>query len=146
LEALENLENVKIVGADLDLTEKAYPKIKHLDARFNDNFSSEQFLKQFPNLEFLKFDRSRFELTESFFITLLSGLKRLKTLEMEIWSDPELDPKSILQCFEKYGKHLEEAKIRFMHRSLTIKKIPGSSFFIDDDLFENLYWPEVFGF
>jgi hypothetical protein len=49
--------------------------------------------------------------TESFFATLLGGLKQLKTLFVRIWSD--VDPEPVLQWILRYGKDLEEAKIFF---------------------------------
>jgi hypothetical protein len=87
--------------------------MKHLDisSTFEFRFTAEQFTKQFPNLESLKIDRSHCVETKSSLITLLNGLKRLKTLHMNINSRSELEPESGLQCFQEHGKQLEGAKI-----------------------------------
>jgi hypothetical protein len=108
LETLDNLENLKIsLYSQFQPSEKVYPKIKQFSC--NDfNVDVEQFSQQFPNLEALSFSLRSVEM-ETFFGTLLSELKQLKTLKMRIWSDA--DPEPVLQWILRHGKHLEEAKI-----------------------------------
>jgi hypothetical protein len=138
LETLEHLEAVKIErGREWELTEKAYPKIIYLEVVcFHHNV--EQFTHQFPNLEFLRFNQNRFEATESFFIKLLSGLKQLKTLYMEIWNTFELESESVLQCFQEHGKLLEDTRIVFRlfgRRALldfAVEKRPGGLYCINN--------------
>ncbi len=109
LGALENLEAIKFDGREWIVPfEKVYPKIKEFS--YNDfDFNVEQFTQQFPNLEALSFSLHAVQ-TESFFTTLLSGLKQLKTLFVSIWSDADVDPEPVLQWILRHGKHLEEAK------------------------------------
>jgi hypothetical protein len=105
LETLENLESVEIRRGNWELSsDKVYRKIKHLHVESGPEFRAAQLTHQFPNLEFLKINRCSFEVTESSFVTLLSGLKRLKTLRMNIWSDTKINSEVefILPCFEKY--------------------------------------------
>jgi hypothetical protein len=121
LETLENLESLRL-HFEFRPSEKVYPKIKEFSG--NDfNFNVEQFTQQFPNLEVLSF-RLRSVRTESFFATLLGGLKQLKTLDVGIWTDVDVDPEPVLQWILDFGKHLEEAKILFGINSLNnnIKK------------------------
>ncbi len=111
LDSLECLESVELWG--WEMSEKVYPKIKHLRIRCGDdfNYSAEQFIEQFPNLEYLMIEDCRFEVTLSFFTKLLSGLKLLKTLYMDLWDKFEEDPEPILRCFQEHGKNLEDANI-----------------------------------
>ncbi len=114
LDTLENLEILEIsTQSVLQLSQKVYPKIKQFSVNdLNFNFNAEQFTQQFPNLEALEFNMRYVEM-ESFFATLLSGLKQLKTVVMRMWSDADVDHETVLQWFLRYGKHLEEAKIVF---------------------------------
>jgi hypothetical protein len=115
LETLDNLEAAKIRTYDWKIGQKVCPKIRYLDASFKSRFSAEKFSKLFPNLEYLKIDHCSVEVSESFFINLLSDLPQLKTFYIKVWSSTELNPKTFssapLQCFQKHGKHLEEANI-----------------------------------
>jgi hypothetical protein len=64
-------------------SEKYYPKMKYLDVpRLNyQSVSAEQFTKTFPNLEYLRIDEHpNEEVPESFLATLVSELKQLKEL------------------------------------------------------------------
>ncbi len=145
VEALENLEEVEIQYYSWELTGKVYPKIKHIyiDCGVNSTFSAAQFIQQFPNLEYLKLNYCRIEVTESFFFELLSGLKHLKTLEMEIMSASLVDPEPILQHFQEHGKNLEGANIVFeFPRSEALKHFaPGDSFRINKTNFSfNASW------
>jgi hypothetical protein len=117
LETLDNLETMEVsIHSVFQPSEKVYPKIKQFSV--NDfNFNVEQFTQQFPNLEALKCVL-RFVQIESFFATLLSGLKQLKTLVMRIWCDDDVDPEPVLQWILRYGKHMEEAKIVFVRSGL----------------------------
>ncbi len=114
LEALENLEKAKFWQGNLELSsEKVYPNMKHLDVYPTScpEYRAAQLTHQFPNLEFLKIYCVCFEVMEPSFIELLSGLKRLKTLEMDIKSTTKIDSEFVLPCFEKYGSHLETVKV-----------------------------------
>jgi hypothetical protein len=147
LETLENLENVIIWRCFWENTsEKVLPKIKHLevDNRFGSKFSAAQLAHQFPNLEFLKFEQSSFEVTESFFVTLLSGLKRLKTLQMGIQSDSKLETDFILPCFEKYGKHLETVRVSIENRNLLQGHIRVVGFRIEKEPDEEFRFKQFF--
>ncbi len=138
LESLDSLEALKVGrGREWTLTENIYPKIKYLEiVGFDHNV--EQFTQQFPNLEFLRFTKSHFEVTESFFSKLLCGFKHLKTLYMEIWNYIELESESVLQCFQEHGKQLEDARIVFRlygRRALldfAVEKRPGNLFCINN--------------
>jgi hypothetical protein len=113
LETLESLESVTIWDA-WDMSGKVCPSIKHLHVKTEEfSFSAEQMTKKLPNLEDLKINDCFFEATESFFATLLSGLKQLKTLYMIIWSRSKLDPESALQWIQQNGAHLEVVCIIF---------------------------------
>jgi hypothetical protein len=136
LDTLENLESLNLLDCrDLEIPEKAHPKIKHLDhsCRFDSKCNAKQFTQQFPNLEYLKL-YSFTDVTESSFITLLRGLKRLKSLHMQIWRTSAIDSEAVLQCFRKYGDHLEDANIYFRFPGLktvpkfVIEKRPKGSF------------------
>ncbi len=137
---LESLETVNIYSHLCDfwnLPDKVHPQIKHLDINTTlvPNFTAEQFTKAFPNLEFFKTDKfridddSKIEDIESFFVTLLSGLKKLRGIHMEIWVRKELniDQESLLRCVTKYGKNLQDVKIHFNFRDL---KNPRPGFII----------------
>ncbi len=125
LETLQNLESVKIKNGQWKVpSEKFYPKVKYLHVSRLDYISADQISKIFPNLELLTiYECSLNHEPESFLVTLLSQLKQLKTLDMEIWSDLELDPESVLQCFQQYGKHLEDVQVAFSFQSLEIVQI-----------------------
>jgi hypothetical protein len=114
------------------LPEKVYPKIKYLDASSRFQFNPEHFTEIFPNLEFLKVQQSHIEITESFFINVLTGLKHLKKLYLKILIQYcELNSDQVLECFQEYGKHLEEVNIVFGHLeyfAYAIEKRPGGSF------------------
>jgi hypothetical protein len=145
LTALENLEALKFDGFEWDvLSEKVHPKIKQFVFKYF-NFPAEQFTKVFPNLEYLKVGECSFEAREPFFITLLSGLKRLKTLYMRIWISSKLDPEATLQCFQEHGEHLEDPKIifnsKFKQFKFVVEKGPGGSFCIQKVNFSlTSYW------
>ncbi len=140
LKTLPNLESLEIqYGSWKILSKRVYPKIKHLVIRPSSgwNFSAERLTKQFPNLECLQIFKFRFNVTEQSFITLLSGLKQLKTLTMEIRSDTELDSESVLPCFEEHGKQLVKVYVdaveksyedRYYIDSFTIEKEPYECF------------------
>jgi hypothetical protein len=141
LETLNNLETVKVQGVLWESSGKVHPKLKHLAVYSEFKLNTEQFSQQFPNLEYLKIDHCSLEVTGSFFMTLLSGLKQLKTLYMKIWSssDSELDPDLILQYFQEHGNHLEDAKITLnlpswltTLRGFAIEKRAGGLFCINE--------------
>jgi hypothetical protein len=115
LETLENLESVKIQYGEWEISsEKFYPKVKYFDVPVVNYLNAEQFTKTFPNLATLRIGTcSLDEEPESFLVTLLSELKQLKELCMQIWTDLELDPESVLQCFQQHGKHLEKVYVDF---------------------------------
>ncbi len=136
LETLDNLEALKIVS-QWKSTEKVYPKIKILQVEYVD-FNAVQLQKQFPNLEFLMINSCYSKAKElvPFLATLLSGLKQLKTLYMEITTGKRLDPKFVLQCLQEYGNHLQDVNFVFrsgnpkIDRLFAIEKRPRSSFCI----------------
>jgi hypothetical protein len=146
LETLENLENVIVCRCIWENTsKKVLPKIKHLevDNRFGSEFTADHLAHQFPNLEFLKIEQINFEVTEPYFVKLLSGLKRLKTLQMDIQSDSKLESEFILPCFKEYGKHLETVHVRAVENrnplqersgviGFTIEKQPNEDICFDD--------------
>jgi hypothetical protein len=138
LGTLETLELVKICDSKWKPCKYKYihQNIKYLDIECKFKFTAEQLTKQFPNLEFLNIDKCLVEVTESFFVTLLSGLKQLKTLYMKIWTDLVLDPESVLQCFLGCGKNLGDASILFRShdwtvQSFAIEKPPKGSFCVN---------------
>jgi transposase len=144
LETLENLESLKIKVDKWEPAKKRYQQLKSLniDCATSFKLNPEQFLKTFPNLEVLKIDSCNSKVTRSFFITLLSGLKQLKTLEMGwtniwFWNPIKIDPEEALQCFQEYGSHLDSARIVFSFRNLenspifSIEKKPGGSYCIN---------------
>ncbi len=131
LESFESLEAVEIWRDNWEISAgKIHPNIKHIFIFRNFKLRAEQFTQQFPNLEYLEAWCCPTELTESFFVKLLSGLKQLKTLKLYIKGKSKLDPDSVLQCFEKYGNHLEAAKIDFDNLKFKILKKPGNPFCI----------------
>jgi hypothetical protein len=72
------------------------------------------------NLETLLIGDCLIEVTESFFVALLSGLKQLKTLYMRIFkSATEFTPESALQCLQQHGENLREANVVFESKSET---------------------------
>jgi hypothetical protein len=132
LETLENLESVELAGGEWKvLCEKFYPKIKylHIYLMSDADLSAEQISKTFPNLETLKIGICNLDRKpELFLVTLLSELKQLKTLDMEIRTDHELDRESVLQCFQQHGKHLDDVFVRFSKKGnpeLIFMKTPG---------------------
>jgi hypothetical protein len=134
LETLDTLESVKIQD-DWNMSEKVCLNIKQLHVKTSGfKFNTDQFPKIFPNLEVLKIEALYLDVTESFFVKLLSGLKQLKTLCMRIWSRPGLARESALQCFEDHGKHLEDVNIIFVcepkETTYAIEKKPGGAFCI----------------
>jgi hypothetical protein len=141
LETLENLEVVKIVSNEYwEMSEKVYPKIKQLSVYLatEAHFNAELVPKVFPNLEYLDIQDAEIEITEALFLTLLSGLKQLKTFNMGIGSetDFELDPDSTLRCFQENGKHLTEADIdlsKYYRSTMRIVKKPGYPFSISKE-------------
>jgi hypothetical protein len=136
LETLEKLESVKIQQGPGTLNKKVYPNIKYFSVSTEFKFSAAQFSKMFPNIECLKLFRCVTEITEPFLVTLLSGLKQLKTLQMNIQNYSGLDRESALQFFQQYGSSLEEASVSFRISDsetvpgFSIKKRPGDSFCI----------------
>jgi hypothetical protein len=119
LDTLGNLKFLEISYDTWSLSEKVYPKIKHLHTwcKFDDIVRAEQFTKVFPNLEDLIFHTNSFDAseipssetlsTESFFVTLLTGLKQLKKLHLDIQSSLKIDAELVLQCIRDYGGNLE---------------------------------------
>jgi hypothetical protein len=89
----------------------------------------------FPNLEFFHNEYSRSPGPKSFFETLLSGLKQLKSLYMITNNshDQKFQPDLVLQSFQEHGKKLEEVFVvlkSFSHKdfpSFAIEKRPGGS-------------------
>ncbi len=139
LEGLKKLESVEILGWNTcwDIpSSNVHPKIKYLEVTSGFKIPADQLSKMLPNLEYLWIGNNRIEATVSFFVTLLSRLKRLKSLYMEMKVASDLDPESVLQCFQEFGKSLEVAKIVFITKSETVpgitieKKLEGS-FFLD---------------
>jgi hypothetical protein len=141
LEALDGLESVKIEGTDWRMSDVVHPNIKYLHVRCDFKFSAEKLVRRLPNLRYLKIERTAMEATEPFFITMLSRLKQLKTLYMQIWSNLEfgwaVDRQSTLQCFQQYGEHLDDANVVFrppdlqMIRGFAVEKQSGGSFCIN---------------
>jgi hypothetical protein len=134
LETLESLESVEIWDA-WDMSGKVCPSIKQLHVKTNRfKFNAEQMTKKFPNLQDLEIKACSSEVTESFFATLLSGLKQLKTLYMRILSRSKLDPESALQLIQQHGAHLENVSIIFVlpdpefYPTYAIEKRPGAAF------------------
>jgi hypothetical protein len=134
LETLESLESVEIWDA-WDMSGKVCPSIKQLHVKTEEfKFNTEQMTKKFPNLQDLEIKACSSEVTESFFATLLSGLKQLKTLYIRIWCHSKLDPESALQCFQQHGAHLENVSIIFVfpdpefYPTYAIEKRPGGAF------------------
>jgi hypothetical protein len=150
LETLENLEVLKIQGLRWEMSERVHPKIKYLDVNCTFEFTlrADQFGKIFPNLEYLKVHCCRIDVIEPYIIKLLSGLEQLKTLQMHIWSDSDLNADSILHCFQNYGGKLEDANIfcKFHKWDIqlwfAIEKKSGGSFCINktDCSFESEYY------
>ncbi len=91
------------------------------------DFSADQLQKQFPNLEVLRinscYSKAK-ELVPSM-ATLLSGLKQLKTLYMEITTGRKLDPESALQCLQEHGNHLQDVNFVFSTNSPKISRLFG---------------------
>jgi hypothetical protein len=114
MENLKHLESLVLREVETwEMPDQDYPKLKNLrlwsDHEFK--FSAEQITKAFPNLERLAIYGCTFEVTESSFVKLLSGLKQLKTLSINISIYDEPDSTFALPCFEEYGKHLEIVKV-----------------------------------
>ncbi len=118
-------------------TVNVYPKIKILQIEYVD-FNADQLQNQFPNLEFLRINScySKAKEVVPLMATFLSGLKQLKTLYMEITTGRKLDPKSVLQCLQEHGNHLQDANFVFrsgnpkIDRLFAIEKRPRGSFCI----------------
>jgi hypothetical protein len=140
LDALEHLEAVQISEGEWAIpSNKVYPKIKtlYVSCKYGFNYSPEQLLQTFPNLEIFKNERSRTQvITESFFVTLLSGLKHLKALHMFIKSRFQLDRTTVYQCIQEFGKHLIDVEILLGFQGHTpgfaIEKGSDGSFFTYD--------------
>jgi hypothetical protein len=119
LETLENLEEIKFECEEWQLSEKVHPKIRQISCCFELNV--EQFSKQFPNVESLELNI--IWKSDSFIGDLLNGFKQLKTLQMNIRCDAELNPEPVLQCLQEYGGNLEEAQVDF--RFPRLQAVPG---------------------
>jgi hypothetical protein len=141
LDALEHLEAVQISGSEWEIpSDKVYPKIKtlYISCEPGFNFKAEQLSKTFPNLEVFKNEKSSYIeiITESFFVTLLSGLKHLKALHMFIRNFRQLDRTTVFECIQKFGNHLKDVEILLNFPELTsgfaIEKGSDCSFFIYD--------------
>jgi hypothetical protein len=159
---LDQLENLEVVEINCDYWEipslKLRPNVKDLrvNCKSDHKFSAEQFTKVFPDLEVLQISSCHFEVTESSFTTLLSGLKQLKTLNLDSTNNANLDSELILQCFQVHGKHLEEIEVNaFESRSeddnyiigFTIKKEPNDCIRviqICDEDYDDIYWDSDF--
>jgi hypothetical protein len=163
LETFENLEKVKIYCENWEISsEKVYSNIIHLEVHIAYAFeiNAEQFTHQFPNLEFFKIYDVSFEVTELFIFHLLSGLKRLKTLEMNVDSESKIEFESrlILPCFEKYGSYLETVHVEAVENQdlwmipyevigFTIEKQPNEGFCFDQIINDdNMFDPDSFTF
>jgi hypothetical protein len=139
LGTLENLESLKIDVEKWEVDDQTvHPKIKHLDVACDSKFKpNTKFLKAFPNLEHLKINNCTFAIKKPSFITLLSGLKRLKTLYLRICYRNKIDPDLALRGFQEHGDHLEGARVVFGFRNLrigrdfAIEKKPGGEFCIE---------------
>jgi hypothetical protein len=110
LDSLKHLESLYVLSKALNLpTDKVYQKLKflHIENRYGQKFSLEDFVKMFPNLETLRFDYGPFEVTGSFLIELLIGLKQLKRLFLST-RVLKLDAEEALRCIRDYGGNLEE--------------------------------------
>jgi hypothetical protein len=61
---------------------------------------------------------------ESFFVTLLSGLKQLKGIfiHFNVWKDIQLDQETLLDCFKKHGTHLQDAGVTITFSGLELCK------------------------
>jgi hypothetical protein len=110
LDSLEHLESMYVLSKALNLpTDKVYQKLKfiHIEYRYGQKFSLEDFMKMLPNLETLRLDYGPFEVTGSFLIELLSGFKKLKRLSLST-RVLKLDAEEALRCIRDYGGNLEE--------------------------------------
>jgi hypothetical protein len=110
LESLEHLESMFVRSKTWEIpTDKVYPKMKflHIEYRSNYKFILENLMKMLPNLETLNLDYGPFEVTGSFLITLLSGLKQLKRLSLRT-CDLKVDAEVALRCIRVYGGNLED--------------------------------------
>jgi hypothetical protein len=142
---------VKIQDPDLGLIDKVHPNIKHLQIRENFGsgfeFSAAQLTHKFPNLHFLKIDCVCLEVTEPFFVELLSELKRLKTLKMRnIESKTKLNSRFVLPCFEKYGNHLETVHVKAVQSWFPLETTNAAiGFTIDKEPNEGYRYKQVFG-
>jgi hypothetical protein len=143
LDNLVNPESVKIPWEPWQswVPDSVHPKIKHLDIATMDCSIPmvEKFTQKFPNLQSLHVEKCSFQVTRSFFVTLLSGLKQLKTLYLRIHSEKEFHANFILSCFKNHGNHLEEVDVSgFITTSrrgseesfpkFDLKKEPGDGF------------------
>jgi hypothetical protein len=139
LGTLENLESLKIDVEKWEVDdETVHPKIRHLDVACDSKFKpNTKFLKAFPNLEYLKINNCTFAIKKPSFLTLLGGLKQLKTLYLRICYRINFDPYLALQGFQEHGDHLEGARVVFgfrnsrIGRDFAIEKRPGGEFCIE---------------
>jgi hypothetical protein len=150
LGTLGNLEDVRINFQTWEIPSgKVYPKVTYLrvDSNFDQNFSADQLARIFPNLEYLQIYSFRFKVTESFFVELLCGLKRLKTLRLNIWTHTRLEV-YVNPCFREYGNHLEVVDVSVCETmsgdvekvtGFTVKKEPNEHFRFDD-IFNEVSW------
>ncbi len=144
LETLENLEVLSILWSEWKLPDTVYPIIKDLQVKRPTNcieLDIEKISKIYPSLESFTLSRTLRSDDKAFFIYLLSELKQLKKLVMQFES--ELEPESVLDCFQEYGEHLKIAYISFIHPALTrhfaIEKSPGGSFCITENVHARFY-------
>jgi hypothetical protein len=148
LETLKSLESLKICCEKWEIwSGKVHPNITHLEIDvFGSKFTAAQFTQQFPNLEFLKIEPSScFEPTEAFFITLLSGLKWLKTLEMDLLSDTKFNSDFVLPCFEKYGNHLDTVHVVALDDRNPLQSLYGAiGFRIDKEPNKDFFFEQIF--
>jgi hypothetical protein len=139
LDTLENLESMTIWCEDWKIPAgKVYPNLKYLDVDYRSNykFSLENFSKMLPNLETLYLVYCPFEITESFLVTLLSGLKQLKKLSLYT-CNLEVDADQALQCIRDHGENLRCLSINGGSKSphkivdgYRVAEDPGNKIFI----------------
>jgi hypothetical protein len=113
LETLAHLEFLKIWNVGWTITENIYPNLKYLHVLYAYHLNPDRLQKQFPNLEFLRFEGCVITEPQSFLAPLLSGLKQLKKFYAYFRSDSILDPETVLQCLQEHGNHLEDGYVGF---------------------------------